>query len=128
MRLRECTQHRELRSPRNVHGETLTMRELDVGLVHDHDDTLGERICNLQDRRLAQQIAGWIVRGAEEHELHLRRRALQDCSSIEREALPCGERYAHHVRALDACGQRIEAVSRWADHDGVLTGATKGSH
>ncbi len=98
-------------------------RKFDIGLVDDHDRSAGQLRRNAQDGLLVQEIAGGIVRRAQEQQLHLGRAALQHRRLIQRKVWE--QRYGDDFRALNARCHGVHAESRGAHHHRVASRAAE---
>ena len=103
------------------------IRELDVGLVHDHQRPAGQGLGQLQDGLPGHEVAGGIVGRAHVHQFHGRRARGQHGRDIQGESPRRVERDAHHAGPLDARGDRVHAEGRRAHQDLVRACAAEGA-
>src|SRR2546430_4112462 len=71
--------------------------------------TSGEFAGDAHDRRLVEQISARVVRGAQEHELDVRRAVLEHGAFIESKPRSGAQRHCGDVRSLDRKSTRLNS-------------------
>src|SRR5256885_8727370 len=74
-----------MRQLRKMAREAVRAGKLQIRLIDDQQRTSGEFAGDAHDRLLVEQISARVVRGAQEHELDVRRAVLEHGAFIERD-------------------------------------------